>query len=878
MLLLSIRENLSGVHLGVGFACDSCGFAGILRIAIRGSLPIEIPKFLYMCRPFDFIILLLTSRVQLEEPTTLVVLGKVIEHFGSLVESFVPVDDLARERRLNLKYTRLPFHHTQGASRDNDRSFITYVDEANPTKLLGLLGRDPDAIHTNLKPTDPYVLRADKFGPLGRASVAVPRKAARRTRTPGYAPQPRPQAAPQCRRHGSRFVRTACGVLAGLGHRTAQKAGPARRPAGPRSRLPAARWRRPRYALSPRFQAHLGAVRAVTAGLGAQVALRAYPDLRARARQTQTRLFACGRGQHGELGLGERFIEEAEACAARDAKSRGADEREDAEGAGEGEPPAAELDDELFGLVGAGGDKRKPAKTRSSLMAADKGASRGVKGDAKARQTDNKVPAAFGRVGGAPCAFAPADIPNAPDGVEALACGHYHSAAVGCKSKMHAWGGDLSGQCGHGRAQNQWSPKWVMAVTGKSVSSVACGRTHTLIVAGGAVYAWGASSYGALGIGATAHTDQLNPVRLRGLGRTAIKQVAAGRDFSLCVSNSGDVYSWGRAHDGRLGRKGAKLTRASALPARLDGLPGKAATVCAGYGHSLCVMESGDLFAWGCNECGQLGTGDRRPRYVPAMVTTVPEPHASFEKMAVVDVAAGGSHSVVLGIWFNFSAGERRTQVLSWGRNDDGQAGLPLGTGSDAKASGRGGDGKPDPSLVLVPTPIPMFDQFQTDADARVRLATSVACGGAHTVVLAGGSAYAFGCGCYGQLGVGRAADGSAPPRSVRTPTLVSALQGHHVEVVACGAWHTLFVTGAPPSGQSVQDKWVPFSPTQATAGAAGTFGRQGDRSAPPRQRYIPRQRKKEGFFDKLLASFGANVAMCTGARKPGGGGARSKR
>ena len=40
----------------------------------------------------------------------------------------------------------------------------------------------------------------------------------------------------------------------------------------------------------------------------------------------------------------------------------------------------------------------------------------------------------------------------------------------------------------------------------------------------------------------------------------------------------------------------------------------------AGYGHTLALSEKGDIYAFGFNIKGQLGTGDRKSRFVPVMI------------------------------------------------------------------------------------------------------------------------------------------------------------------------------------------------------------------------------------------------------------------
>jgi len=403
------------------------------------------------------------------------------------------------------------------------------------------------------------------------------------------------------------------------------------------------------------------------------------------------------------------------------------------------------------------------------------------------------------------------------------------------------------------------------------VMNVSCGRTHTLMVASGQVYSWGASSFGALGH-SEQNFDQLNPTRIRALRRTAAKQVAAGCEHSLALSNSGEVYAWGRIQNGRLGINYPKQQRFEHIPRKIPTLSAKVASICAGSHHSMCVMESGLLYSWGCNESGQLGTGDMSPRYSPYQVK-FQSPHKSFEKMAVVELSAGARHSSAVIMWFNVMLGEMRTQVLSWGLNTYGQLGVP-----ECKEM------SPKPLLLSE------FNEFSRDEDAKVKRASAVKCGGHHTIVLTeSGEAYAFGCGSYGQLGLGDF-------KHQRSPKKIEALKDVHLASGSCGAWHTVLLTGDKPTmqGSSSRNKWVPFAEPPAdasspspSAGAssispdrkrhdvASSHRREiGGRAANSRP-IVPRQpRKPQGILSSLLGALVGSdgLAMCTGARRKGGG------
>lgn len=75
-------------------------------------------------------------------------------------------------------------------------------------------------------------------------------------------------------------------------------------------------------------------------------------------------------------------------------------------------------------------------------------------------------------------------------------------------------------------------PRPVSGLRGVSVSVVACGDTHTLVVsADGRLYCFGRNQNGQLGLGTTA--DALAPERVEALGGAVVTGAACGSEHSL---------------------------------------------------------------------------------------------------------------------------------------------------------------------------------------------------------------------------------------------------------------------------------------------------------------------------------------------------------
>ncbi|KAF6770054.1 hypothetical protein AHF37_11393 [Paragonimus kellicotti] len=84
-----------------------------------------------------------------------------------------------------------------------------------------------------------------------------------------------------------------------------------------------------------------------------------------------------------------------------------------------------------------------------------------------------------------------------------------------------------------------------------------------------------------------------------------VKSVACGSEFLLCLTPVGQVFSKGLGSRGQLGlgdlTDRGEFTRIEALEVLT------VTSLAAGAWHSACVTDSGDLYTWGWNEHGQLG-------------------------------------------------------------------------------------------------------------------------------------------------------------------------------------------------------------------------------------------------------------------------------
>jgi RCC1 and BTB domain-containing protein len=176
------------------------------------------------------------------------------------------------------------------------------------------------------------------------------------------------------------------------------------------------------------------------------------------------------------------------------------------------------------------------------------------------------------------------------------------------------------------------------------------GVTNGLIV-----FSWGRGEDGQLGLGDT--SDQHEPTFLDALRGVAVRQLACGSGHTCILTQDGEVFSWGRGDDGRLGHgdNGWKY-----VPRLVNALSGKVVTqiTCGSY-HTAAVTNNGELFTWGGGMYGKLGHGSESGCSTPRKVEGLSDVH-------VGSVACGSRHTVAV---------TSNGAIYSWGDKENGVAG-----------------------------------------------------------------------------------------------------------------------------------------------------------------------------------------------------------
>ena len=150
-------------------------------------------------------------------------------------------------------------------------------------------------------------------------------------------------------------------------------------------------------------------------------------------------------------------------------------------------------------------------------------------------------------------------------------------------------------------------------------------------------WAWGANNYGQLGLGTL--TEQENrPVMVRALPLDPgdIVRVAGGGGHTLLLDRAGAVYSSGWNSVGQLG---LGHTQPVSVFTKVDSFCDNIVEIAAGWDFSIFLTEHGEVFTCGNNSFGQLGSLQNRFFLISRLLKN------SFDK---IDIQKGFVSSALL--------------------------------------------------------------------------------------------------------------------------------------------------------------------------------------------------------------------------------------
>lgn len=246
---------------------------------------------------------------------------------------------------------------------------------------------------------------------------------------------------------------------------------------------------------------------------------------------------------------------------------------------------------------------------------------------------------------------------------------------------VYSWGSGDAGQLGLGTKQAKTSPSSIERLEGYHVIEVGAGALHSVAISGtGEAWSWGDNNHCQLGVprdDAIMRNNTVTEPKLipKLVGRQAAA-VTCGAGHTLVLMENGEVYGWGMAAKGQLGLgenfMAAKYApEPTSLPYFSECMTSSAGSLrcvalSTGLAHSVFLMSDGSIRVTGMNTYGQLALGHREAQHSPQEV-----PY-NFMGSKVKHVSCGGAHTLVCSAEGDlFSVGSNSCGQLGIGHNGD---------------------------------------------------------------------------------------------------------------------------------------------------------------------------------------------------------------
>lgn len=347
--------------------------------------------------------------------------------------------------------------------------------------------------------------------------------------------------------------------------------------------------------------------------------------------------------------------------------------------------------------------------------------------------------------------------------IDALFTRFNHNLLITTNHEIFVWGNNASGQLGLGNDEAVLAPVVLSLGSGiddDHVIAAATGQNHSLILFdSGRLFATGSNAHGQLGIG----TDQFGfllpdsfiPVEITSQFELdegdKIAQVHAGALYSLIITDTGRVFTFGLNNAGQLG-DGTTSRRATPVEIT-QSFGGTVVNAALGERHTLILTDSNHVYAFGDNYYGQLGTGT-----FGGFFDAFPDPTEIGESLpgTPVSIFTGLNHSFIL---------SDDGTLYAFGQNNQGQLGLN--------------------SIANQATPTQVIDNLAAD-----EWYVEASGGNWHTILRTNkGNLYVAGANHAGALGMDLPAD-----TYYRVSTLLSndILEGSSITNIYAGSEHVL--------------------------------------------------------------------------------------
>ena len=215
--------------------------------------------------------------------------------------------------------------------------------------------------------------------------------------------------------------------------------------------------------------------------------------------------------------------------------------------------------------------------------------------------------------------------------ISLMSPGYEHCILLTTEGKVLTWGFGGSGCLGHGSFESLQSPKYVEELLETTCLYVEAGGYHSsAITKDKYLFTWGRNDFNQLGVSSLGLFKDsqgyvaLCPQQIHYFDDILVKSVACGEAHTLVLSESGLVYQFGWTAEDELGPNLSRSLLTSEIKAIKSLKSFNVSKISAGAFFSVCITSTGELWSWGKGDEGQLGLGkDTTLTHVPQAITTI---------------------------------------------------------------------------------------------------------------------------------------------------------------------------------------------------------------------------------------------------------------
>ena len=297
------------------------------------------------------------------------------------------------------------------------------------------------------------------------------------------------------------------------------------------------------------------------------------------------------------------------------------------------------------------------------------------------------------------------------------------SAAITTNGDLYCWGDNSYGQVGNGTTEDQTIPVKVL----ENVISVSLNdRFSAATTTNGDLYCWGDNSYGQVGNGTT--EDQTTPVKVLENVKSVLFNDGIFSQSSAAITTNGDLYRWGCNNCGKIGNG---TTENQITPIKiLENVK----SVSLNDTNGAAIKTNGDLYCWGSNAYGQVGNREITNQTIPIKVLS------NVRFIFLSDVCNGCTSAAI----------KTNGDLYCWGSNKYGQVGN--GTVTEPQIS---------PAKVLENVVFVFLNSYDSQGYTSAAITTN-------------GDLYCWGRNDYGQVGNGTITNQFSPVKVLETVQFVS--------------------------------------------------------------------------------------------------------